>query len=140
MKDFVPEYQQYQRTINKKDCRVFHYHSPEEDVPATMQQSSQRRKNGIRRGREQHEPFCLRIPAVAGGDCRRRRRVRYPIGRAVAEYAAQELPKLCRVDLEQDQIWCPRHSTQMLEDDSDLPQSTNVFMNCVPEVDVGNGV
>ena len=129
MKDLVSEYQQYQRTTKEKDCRVLPCHSPEEGVPSTVHQPCQGRNNGIRRGREQHEPFCLRIPAVTGCDCRGRRPVRYPIGRAV------ELPKLCRVDLEQDQVWCPRHSSQMLEDGSCCPQSTVVFTSCVPEVD-----
>ena len=78
MKDLVSEYHQYQRTTKEKDCRVLHYHSPEEGVPATVHQPCEGRKNGIRRGREQHEPFCLRIPAVTGCDCRGRRRVRYP--------------------------------------------------------------
>ena len=64
MKDLVSEYQQHQRTTKEKDCRVLHYHSPEEGVPATVHQPCQGRNNGIRRGREQHEPFCLRIPAV----------------------------------------------------------------------------
>ena len=75
MKDLVSEYQQYQRTTKEKDCGVLHNHLPEEGVPATVHHPCQGRKNGIRRGRDQHEPFCVRIPAVTGCDCRGRRRV-----------------------------------------------------------------
>ena len=44
MNDLVPEYHQYQRTTKEKDCRVLHYHSPEEGVPATVHQPCEGRK------------------------------------------------------------------------------------------------
>ena len=129
-KDLVSEYQQYQRTTNDKDRRVLHCHIPEEGVRATVHRRCQGR-DGVRRGRELHEPSCLRIPAVTGRQCRGRRRVRCSIGRAADECAVQELPKLCRVDLEQHQVSWPRRMSQRFDCGSCFPQSAAVFKSSV---------